>query len=126
MNTEVVYGIFKRYVSDGEGAELPEKFEDLPERDRQNIEGLYKEFILAWVDNEFKTALLDEELVRKAAAKLVMAFKLHNLGAVESLRYSMGDFVLQLVNRPCIDMAEQISKEVKDAVKEAMENFSSE
>jgi len=113
MNTELVYGIFKRYVSDGSGSELPEKFEDLPERDRQNIEGLYKEFILAWVDNEFKAALHDEGRVNAAARVLIMAFKVQNLGGVEPLRFSMADFVMQLVNHPCIEEARQMIEKVK-------------
>lgn len=126
MNTEVVYGIFKRYVSDGEGSELPEKFEDLPERDRQNIEALYREFIIAWVDNEFKAALLDEGRMNAAARTLIRAFKVQNLGGVGSLRFSMADFVMQMVNHPCIEEARQMMEKVKAAVQEAMEDVSSE
>lgn len=100
MNTEVVYGIFKRYVSDGEGSELPEKFEDLPERDRQNIEGLYREFILAWVDNEFKAALHDEDKVNDAARVLVLAFNPRQDTAIESLRMCIGTFVLRASGSP--------------------------
>lgn len=126
MNTEVVYGIFKRYVSDSSGSELPEKFEDLPERDRQNIEGLYREFILAWVDNEFKAALHDEDKVNAAARMLIMAFKVKKLEAVEALRFSMADFVMKLVNHPYISESRELMEKVRAAVEEVMKDLSSE
>lgn len=115
MNTEVVYGVFKRYVSDGEGSELPEKFEDLPERDRQNIEALYREFVLAWVDNEFKAALRDQDRMTTSARVLILAFKVKKDSGVDALRMSIADFVMQLVEHPCIEEARVLMDMLKEA-----------
>jgi hypothetical protein len=120
MNTELVYGIFKRYVSDGSGSELPEKFEDLPERDRQNIEGLYKEFILAWVDNEFKAALKDEERVQDAARMLVLAFKSKQDTAIESLRMCICTFVLCASDHPCVEEGRKMAAEIRKTFEELL------
>ena len=117
MNTEVVYGIFKRYVSDGQGSELPEKFEDLPERDQQNITALYKEFVLAWVDNEFKAALCDQDRMTTSARVLILAFKAKKDNAINALKFSIADFVMQLVEHPCIEEARVLMDMLKEAAK---------
>lgn len=127
MNTELVYGILKRYVSDGSGSELPEKFEDLPERDRQNIECLYKEFILAWVDNEFKTALEDEEGVNEAARVLILSFKSKSFKskqdpAIESLRMCIGAFVLRASDHPCVEEGKKMAAEIRKTFEELLKS----
>jgi len=119
MNTELVYGIFKRYVSDGSGSELPEKFEDLPERDRQNIECLYKEFILAWVDNEFKTALEGEEGVNEAARVLILS---KQDPAIESLRMCIGTFVLRASDHPCVEEGKKMAAEIRKTFEELLKS----
>lgn len=112
MNTEVVYGIFRRFVSNDEGDELPDKFEDLPERDRQNIESLYREFIPALVDNEFKDSLLDDGRLDDAARILVLAFKTKHDNAIESLRMCIGAFVLSASDHPCVEQGRKMAEEI--------------
>lgn len=119
---ETVYKIFKKYVSDGSGAELPEKFEDLPERDRENIQALYKEFIIHWVDHDFKSALEDDELVKKAASTLVHAFKTQGDNAIESLRVTIGYFVLAVSEHPAVDEGKKLAEKIMEALKEVFKD----
>lgn len=114
------YQIFKKYVSDGSGAELPEKFEDLPDRDKENIQSLYREFILHWVDHEFKAALSDDDRVKRAATTLVYAFKTQKDGAVESLRMAIGTFVLNVSDHPAVGEGKKLADKIIKTLKEVL------
>ena len=118
MNT--VYEIFKKYVSDGSGAELPEKFEDLPDRDKENIQALYGEFILHWVDHEFMAALSDDDRVHLAASTLVYGFKTQKGGAIESLRMAIGTFVLDASGHPAVGEGKKSADKIIETLKEAL------
>jgi len=99
---QAIYSVFKCHIPSIRGVELPEKFEDLSESDQHDIRDLYRQFILHWVDHEFKAALSDDDRVYQAASTLVYGFKTQKYGTIESLRMAIGTFVLNASDHPAV------------------------